>query len=133
MASTSTSDLLNRPKTACHLGRGWKTLDHRAAVRINLEARILARTLVSIHDAGHRFVINDGESTVYIGDDVAKALAACMTTDEEVVTVLGPKGTPVGKVFFVYGNSGWDVISDYSIALESLMAPVEAYALSQET
>lgn len=53
-------------------------------------------------------------------------LFAC---DEQVLFVSRP-GVPAGWVRLVYGNDGWDVISDYTTNLEKQLAAVNAYAES---
>ena len=38
----------------------------------------------------------------------------------------------LGWVWLVYGNSGWDVVCDYTTSLDALMQPVLDYANTLE-
>lgn len=73
-------------------------------------------------------------------------LDACMAADEDRLWVCRPRkpedGPPdyrkwdrrletpgwraVGWVLFVYGNSGWNVVSDHTVNLQDVMGPAEA-------
>ncbi len=47
-------------------------------------------------------------------------LNAMFSVDEEFL-IFYKDNKQVGWVFFVYGNDGWDVISDYTVNLEHIM------------
>lgn len=58
-------------------------------------------------------------------------LSEMMAVDDEFLGVFddNPEDRrPIGWVRFVYGNGGYDVVSDYTINLEKLLAPINAYA-----
>lgn len=66
--------------------------------------------------------------SVYNGDDETSPFRTCekvishmFATDEDRL-YLWKDGKRFGWVFFVYGNDGWDVISDYTVNLEHIMA-----------
>lgn len=42
-------------------------------------------------------------------------------TDDEYLHVYRVDKTYLGRVWLVYGNDGWDVISDYTVNLEHIM------------
>lgn len=52
-------------------------------------------------------------------------------TGEEVLYVYSQLGKQIGFVFFVWGNTGWDVINDNSTVLESLGLMKDAQTLSE--
>lgn len=62
----------------------------------------------------------------------ASILAELMQVDDEFLGVFYPHITvdtrPDAWVRFVYGNDGWDVISDYTTNLELVLAPINEYA-----
>lgn len=63
-------------------------------------------------------------------------LAELMQVDDEHMAVIKAGADPMasgqhtceGWVRFVYGNDGYDVISDYTTNLEAILEPVNAYA-----
>jgi hypothetical protein len=67
--------------------------------------------------AGYWISVDDGEDEpspkTCVGQDVAMKL---MTTDEDTILIYkGSKAkAPLGVVTFIYGNSGYDVIHDYT-------------------
>ncbi len=71
----------------------------------------------------------DGPSN-YLGSTKA-VLAAMFQGDEDHLT-LHTQGATAGWVQFIYGNDGWDVISDYSVNLEYLMGPANVISKQYE-
>jgi hypothetical protein len=82
---------------------------------------------------------SDFALTVDNGDGESKQLLSIKDTLTEMfqggddcvyVYKISEKGIPacIGWVWFVYGNDGWDVISDYTTNLESLMGPANKIA-----
>lgn len=64
---------------------------------------------------------NDGhEYQLGYSTNRADILNAMFLTDDERLYV-GRDGETIGWVYLVYGNDGWDVISDYTVNLESLI------------
>lgn len=100
-----------------------------------IERRIVRRLVLDMTGAGLLVSVFDGyATTVKRSRDVAQIMGALQTVDEESLTIrLAPKGEYVGTVFLVYGNDGWDVISDYSVALTPYMAGADAEAHRLET
>lgn len=100
--------------------------------RQEIERQIVTQVIMTACELGHQVSIENGASdptkpTSLLGD----LLPEIMQTDEEWL-VISHHGKPIGQVFMVYGNDGWDVISDYSDndAMESLLQP--AFALSDK-
>jgi hypothetical protein len=98
------------------------------AKRIATEKRIVGKTIRALKKAGFLFRVDDG------GDDMSpmltrvnEVLDLCFGTD--CVTVFVYVGLrEAGWVNFVYGNGGWDVLSDYTTNLEDVLKPVNDFA-----
>lgn len=96
------------------------TANIRVRQRIEQEiARLVVKTLL---DAGFSLGVNDGDDiTMHHSTSKADILKALFNTDEDYLYVYDMKApdyslkdsTPDYWVRFVYGNDGWDVISDY--------------------
>ncbi len=107
--------------------------------RINVEVAIAARVVGALFDAGYRIRVDDGEmisglfqcpdkdNVVKRADSICGVLLAMQTTDMDRLWVTG-HGKKGGWVLFVYGNGGWDVVSDYTTNLEDVLKPVNDYA-----
>jgi hypothetical protein len=96
-----------------------------------LEFNIVRRTAKVLLKAGYSVSVFDGEEICLkqsrkLGD----IMAAVMSTDEDKFYCYITEGGEVKQrmVYFVYGNSGWDVINDYSVSLEAVLKPVNDYA-----
>lgn len=88
----------------------------------------IARAFVnSVLKAGYAVSVNNGEETVLkFSHDSEKILGAMFQTDEDLLILNA--STTNGWAQFVYGNDGFDVISDYTTNLEHLMVDAEAVA-----
>ncbi len=97
-------------------------------VRQHVEKRIARQCIADMLAAGYTItVFNSEEETITKSVDAKAILAAMFTTDDDVLYMY--RGGQVGGwVKFVYGNDGWDVISDYSTRLDSLMGNCEKLA-----
>lgn len=97
--------------------------------RQQMEDRIIRKFCESAIKAGYTVAIHDGEESTAPMQDVEKLMEAAFSVDEETFLVYdGDKY--LGSVYAVYGNNGWDVIADYSMAIESLLD--EALNLADE-
>jgi len=103
--------------------------------RINLEKRIVRQLVRALLRAGYELSVdyNEGEGRVITWTrdyrEVVDALFAC---DEEwLETQIDSDETETGFkrsfVRLVYGNDGYDVIADYGISLEPVLAPINAW------
>lgn len=99
-------------------------------MRQEVEQKIAKALIVSALKAGYVISVDNGddeESRKF--DCVSFVLKAMFQTDEEHLHMWNPtNGQRVGWVFFVYGNDGWDVISDYTVNLEPIMADANKIA-----
>lgn len=99
--------------------------------RQHIERKIARATIKALLNAGFTLGVNDGEETVLRRcTDPKTILAAMFSTDEDYLLVYegaaagGKKPPQIGGVRFIYGNDGWDVISDYTLNLEEALKPV---------
>jgi hypothetical protein len=103
--------------------------------RINLEKRIARKVVRALLDAGYELTINNGGEGNEIpwSRNFSEVMAAMFATDDEHLITRKPDAfkddAPLKSfVYFVYGNDGWDVICDYGVSLEPVLAPINDYA-----
>jgi hypothetical protein len=99
--------------------------------RIRLEGEIAAEVAEKLIEAGYYVSVFDCEEFTLIDSrDVNKIVEAMFTTDDDRLYVRKVKGQRDpetkrrvfdGWIWFVYGNSGWDVICDYTTNLEEVI------------
>jgi hypothetical protein len=98
--------------------------------RQRIEMRIASAIIDSALAQGYALGVFDGEEhTVTNSTDRGKIREALMTTDEDYLCIYR-EGKKIGSVYLVYGNDGWDVICDYTTALDDLGIMAEANALA---
>lgn len=92
--------------------------------RIKCERRIVSRVVADALKLGYYISVNDGEETVLrVSRTRSKIMAALFSTDEDCLMIhLSPEKHPFGKVWFVYGNDGPDVIHDYTLTMEHVVS-----------
>ena len=89
--------------------------DRATARRILVERKIVQKMISLVLADGHSISVNDGEEWVVKRSSSKKEiLHAMFSTDEDVLTVYDDKGMRAAWFSFVYGNDGYDVLSDYS-------------------
>lgn len=112
--------------------------DRQVAARQRLERAIVRRVVKDALAAGYVLDVDDGgeELAVWGATTRKAAIDALMNTDEDrlILRRLNAAGalTEKGWVRFVYGNDGWDVINDYSVNIELVLAGAEAMAERME-
>jgi hypothetical protein len=91
-----------------------------------IEKKIITKVIDEAIKAGWKPVaVDDGEARYgYEGFD--EAYEDLTAVDESWLILT--KGNKVCKVYFVFGNDGWDVVADYSVSLEEFMGVVNDYA-----
>ena len=109
--------------------RQWRQgeISETVAIRQLMEVRIARKVLTEMQKHNITPIsVNDGEETHHIDIDnknhkqiTEATLKLMFTTDEDVVNFTGGHW-----VYFVYGNSGWDVISDHNDSCSDIMAPI---------
>jgi hypothetical protein len=104
--------------------------------RIAVEQDIVTRAVDALIAAGYRLRtdLHDDPRPDEPTTERAAILAEMRETDDEFLGVYRPEDftpddrRPYGWIRFVYGNGGYDVISDYTINLEPIIDPIMAYA-----
>lgn len=102
--------------------------DPSVRVRRLLEIAMVRKTIEVLLAAGYAITVNDGdgEDVVKRSTDTEAIVDATFAVDECTFYVHDrPKGEPFAWIFFVHGNSGWDVINDYTTNLETVLKPVD--------
>ena len=113
---------------------------HKTANRIKVEGMIADFFVTKALADGYLVSVFDGEEDALDkSQDKTVILNEMFSTDQDELTLYFPNGDRFGAVQFIYGNDGYDVISDYSAARErykafdAWMAPVNAYCATLET
>ena len=91
--------------------------------RILIERAIVRKAVTDLIAAGAQVALHDGEDwAVKKTTNVGEIMAGIMSVDEESLWVYGPAPARSRVIELVYGNDGWDVISDHSGSLTELLA-----------
>ena len=99
-----------------------------------LEIQVMQLTIKTFLEAGFALSVFDGEEYPVFGStDAEKIFEAMYSTYQDYLmvhkivdrNVTDQEGQAFGRLFFVYGNDGWDVINDHTVNLEPWMAPIE--------
>lgn len=101
-------------------------VDARRRAEMLAERVIVLKLIDTLLAAGFELSVNDGEENHPWTTDRAAVIDAILNTDEDTLRVR--KDGRTGWVLLVYGNGGWDVICDYTVWLEDVLAPVMALA-----
>lgn len=87
----------------------------RLAKRIRIEGRIASALVAAILSQGLTISVNDGEEwSVKRSTDRATIFAELFATDQDTIVARNAEGAKLGWFMLIYGNDGYDVISDYS-------------------
>lgn len=99
-------------------------LAKRLAARQDMERRIVSKIIDVVLDNDYTISIDSGDDiAICQSSDKEDILAAMFSTDEDKI-LLYKDGKSKGYIWLIYGNSGWDVIHDYSSSLEVMLNPV---------
>jgi hypothetical protein len=96
-----------------------------------IETKIVDALLTELFDNGLRVNVNNGGDTNELPEptrDKDKVMETLFATGEDTILVYTKEGKRIGFVSLVYGNGGWDVISDYATRLEPYMTKANALA-----
>jgi hypothetical protein len=85
------------------------------------ERKIARKVIDDAIAAGHTIDVFDGEAVVVKRSTNADQLIAAMFSTDSDTLIIHKDGKRLGTVFFVYGNTGYDVIADYSMSLHDLL------------
>lgn len=91
-----------------------------------VENEITAKVVDVLLAAGYGLSVDNGDNNgdeyeIKNSHNFAKVLKALYQTDDDRLYVHHNAVEPFAWVHFVYGNDGWDVISDYTTNLEKLI------------
>lgn len=86
-----------------------------------LERKVLRRLILNGIRASYSISVHDGGEVVVLNSKSVKELFEGMFSVDEERLFFHKEGESIGIVHLVYGNEGWDVISDYTVGLEPLM------------
>lgn len=92
-----------------------------------IEYVVSQKCVTDLIAAGYRIEVDDGAGVLVWHHTPAAILDALFAVDDPHLTVFRDS-THIGWVSFVFGNDGWDCISDYSTSLEDVLVPVNALA-----
>jgi hypothetical protein len=108
------------------LARHSASVRGRALIELQVVDAIIKAAVV----IGYRLGV-EGEGGEEVDTSDASTLKALLfNLDDAVVLVFNSPGAeePFGWIRLVFGNDGWDLVSDYSTNLEEFLAPVQAVA-----
>jgi hypothetical protein len=106
-------------------------------MRQEVERKIATAAIEAILKAGFSISVDNGgdEYELAHSTDKEQILKSMFLADEDRLFVEPPnskKGQWFGWLYLVYGNDGWDVISDYTVNLEEYIGEgSEAHRLSE--
>ena len=128
-ATRNLRNRLHHSKDVCLRGIAQRLTDDQLLLLQALVEWFIARRVVTaLLEAGYLLSVWNGEeTTVKHGNDRAVLISALMTTDEDRILVYHTdcmEYGSIGWVYLVYGNDGWDVVSDYTTNLEDVLKPV---------
>ncbi len=120
--SRATQKLLNRVQVLL-ANRKFTGDSPSVKRRQRTEETIVLAVAQVLLDAGYLLGVDDGEeTTIHHSSDIHAIQKALFTTDEDYLYVYELKSNddprPDYWVRCVYGNEGWDVICDYSSAVD---------------
>lgn len=97
-------------------------------MRQEVERKIAEAVIDEALKQGYRLNVENGGDKFELPEpttDRDKILEVMFATDDEHLFFYKEGKKSVGWVWFIYGNSGWDVISDHSTNLASIMGPAD--------
>jgi hypothetical protein len=96
-------------------------------MRQEVERKIIEALITAALGRNYEIAVNDGETCSKYTDNFDVIMTRMFSVDEETLMLRHPDGER-GWVKLVYGNSGPDVISDYTTNLQPLMAEPDLIA-----
>lgn len=92
--------------------------------RIAIEKKIVRRIVWTAIQHDYTVTVHDGseEAVLVRSRDERAIMRACFSVDEEWLNLIAPDGRNMGHVYLVYGNDGYDVMSDWSMNLDCMLS-----------
>lgn len=96
--------------------------------RALIELQVVDALIKAAKDASYRLEIDASKLSLprRVSDDTFKL--ALFDLDGDCIVVVDRTPQSLGWIRLVFGNNGWDLISDYSTNLETFLEPVQAVA-----
>lgn len=102
-----------------------QTLTTEVIARQKIERRIVRELLKQLIANSYYVAVDNGETFQQTDKQTPTGIMALMfQTDDEWLKCRDKVSGKVSTVMLIYGNSGWDVVADYSMSLEHVMEPV---------
>ncbi len=92
--------------------------------RRKIEEEIARQLITDGIAAGYTIAVHNGEEQFAKSTDVDALVKEMFSVDEEHL-IFYKDGKRFGWVWMVYGNSGYDVVADYTTNLEPIMEKVD--------
>jgi hypothetical protein len=89
--------------------------------RQEIERQIARKVISDALAAGYAIDVFDGEDYPLKKSTDAEAIFAAMFSTDDDRLFLRKDDKIVGWVWFIYGESGWDVINNYTVNLEDVL------------
>lgn len=99
--------------------------------RAKMELQIVRQVLADLHEAHYTIEVFDGDEHIADLTDY-QIVDMLFNLDEAHLFVRKLHQSKSEFVFFVFGNEGWNVVSDYSTGLEEVLKKSELLADSLE-
>lgn len=97
--------------------------------RIDIERRICRKMIRTLRRDGYRLRVNSGEEWETRADaNENELMRALFNLDDAWLVVRDRDNKKCGWIRLIFGNDGYDVVNDYTTNLETVLAPVFAYA-----
>lgn len=103
-----------------------KDIDMNNDRRLEIERRVIRKYLMTLIKAGYILNVCDGEEQHAPTGKVTELLEQITAVDEARVIVRAA-GTS-SFLFFVMGNAPGEVLNDYGVSLEEVIAPINEWA-----
>jgi hypothetical protein len=93
-------------------------------MRQEVERKIATALVKEALAAGYTITVDYGDGETGKLSSLKAILKGMFQGDEDRLHMYNPTNDQyIGWVYFVYGNDGYDVISDYTVNLEPIMGP----------
>lgn len=100
-------------------------------MRVTIERRIVRSLVDEFSEQGFTFQVDDGGEEYIPASTPKQALDALLNTDEDQLGIV-QNGEVIGWIRLIYGNDGWDVMSDWHTNLDKYMPKTLAFVESEE-
>ena len=96
-----------------------------ARARARIELAIVDKLIDSARDVGYRLKVAEYEEDGETDYDFKNAV---FNLDDALVLVADGEGEQLGWIRLVFGNSGYDLVSDFAVSLEDFLKPANDLA-----